>query len=400
MNILVLTSNYKSDDLPKEITPVVHYLVKEWVVEGHNVIVLHSQTCFPWIVSIFLKIFNKILANKVGYSFVTKKVEEIEYIMDGVKVYRRNMLKLVPHTKYLSSSYKNQLKNIYNILNSNKFVPDIIVGHWLTPQLKLLNDLKLKYKKPTCLVVHEALPILERDYPKKWESYLDNIDLLGFRSKSIKELFIKRYEIQSTPSFMCYSGIPECFLSKKFHKQFSSNKTYTFVGNLIQRKYPDSILYALNSLPSKKWIVNYIGDGYLKHKISEISEDLNIKDRVFIRGRLSRECVKNTLKETDVFIMISEGETFGLVYLEAMANGCITIGSKNEGIDGIIEDGVNGFLCKSGDVNELEKILKKIDNLPECDLMEIAYNGFLRARDLTDYNVSMSYLRNLETFAS
>ena len=42
--------------------------------------------------------------------------------------------------------------------------------------------------------------------------------------------------------------------------------------------------------------------------------------------------------------MISQGEAFGLVYLEAMARGCITIASRGEGFDGIIKDGINGFL--------------------------------------------------------
>ena len=50
--------------------------------------------------------------------------------------------------------------------------------------------------------------------------------------------------------------------------------------------------------------------------------------------------------------MISELETFGLVYIEAMAAGCITIASRNEGFDGIIKDGV--FRIKN--CSELEVI--------------------------------------------
>ena len=50
-------------------------------------------------------------------------------------------------------------------------------------------------------------------------------------------------------------------------------------------------------------------------------------------------------------------KTFGLVYLEAMARGCITVASRDEGFDGIIQDGVNGFLCKSGDETELVQYL-------------------------------------------
>lgn len=49
---------------------------------------------------------------------------------------------------------------------------------------------------------------------------------------------------------------------------------------------------------------------------------------------------------SDCFIMISKNEAFGLVYLEAMSAGCITIASRGEGFDGVIIHGVNGFYVK------------------------------------------------------
>ena len=64
------------------------------------------------------------------------------------------------------------------------------------------------------------------------------------------------------------------------------------------------------------------------------------------------------MQMSECFIMVSKNETFGLVYLEAMLQGCIVVASKNEGIDGIIIHGENGFLCNAGDVNELTKNLK------------------------------------------
>ena len=52
-----------------------------------------------------------------------------------------------------------------------------------------------------------------------------------------------------------------------------------------------------------------------------------------------------TLGQSDVFVLPSVNETFGMVYLEAMSQGCIPIGTSGEGIDGIIENGKNGYLC-------------------------------------------------------
>ena len=56
--------------------------------------------------------------------------------------------------------------------------------------------------------------------------------------------------------------------------------------------------------------------------------------------------------------MISSNEVFKLVYLEAMAQGCIVIASKGGGFDGINVDGQNGFLCEPGDSEQLESIYR------------------------------------------
>lgn len=68
--------------------------------------------------------------------------------------------------------------------------------------------------------------------------------------------------------------------------------------------------------------------------------------------------------------MISKAETFGLVYLEAMSMGCLTVASRHEGMEGIIEDGVNGFLCNAGDEFELAQVINKINNLSQKRLIK------------------------------
>ena len=97
----------------------------------------------------------------------------------------------------------------------------------------------------------------------------------------------------------------------------------------------------------------------------------------------------------DVFIMISKNETFGLVYLEAMAVGCIVVASKNEGFDGIIVDNVNGFLCDAGNVDELASVIKKIKTLSVDRLKEISSNAVATAQKLTEENVARAYLNNI-----
>ena len=63
------------------------------------------------------------------------------------------------------------------------------------------------------------------------------------------------------------------------------------------------------------------------------------------------------MKKSDVFVMPSAPETFGLVYLEAMASGCIVVGAKGWGIDGLIKNGFDGYLVEPRDIDALKNFL-------------------------------------------
>lgn len=65
--------------------------------------------------------------------------------------------------------------------------------------------------------------------------------------------------------------------------------------------------------------MSFIGRGVEAAKITKCAKRLNIEDKVHLLGYMERTQVVEHLKNSAVFIMISRKETFGLVYLEAMA---------------------------------------------------------------------------------
>lgn len=396
MNILLLTSNYPADDVPKDLTSVVHYFTKEWVLMGHRVIVVHNQTTFPYWVYFPLRFLKQKLANKTGYSFITHKLPERDYIIDNVKVFRRNMIKPAPRCGFTKKSYDQQTLKIKQILELQNFTPDIIIGHWLTPQLKLIHNLQTIYHKRTALVIHEELPLIQRDYGSSGELYLKSVNTLGYRSKRIKEVFEREYPwVKAHKKFMCYSGIPTNFISTEDREIKYPFMTYTYIGTLIERKHPEALIEVLKDKKNTNFTINYIGDGPLANRIQTLANKNNMQSKVQFHGRISRDNTQRILFQTDCFIMISEKETFGLVYLEAMAAGCITIASKNEGIDGIIIDGHNGFLCEAGNANDLKSILTKIENMSVLELAQISQNAKKTALLYTNPNTANRYLNSI-----
>jgi len=393
MNILLLTSNYPAPDLPKETTPVVHYFAKEWVSNGHKVIVIHNQTIFPRIIYPFLRLFAKILSTKVGYMFATKKIKDTSYEIEGVCVYRKCMTKLFPHFSYSQKVYTKQLNKITSILKEAQFTPDVIVAHWLTPQLKLLYLLKKYYPNiPNVLTIHEELPVLERDYGSKGDCYLTYVDKIAFRSERIRDIFINNHSI-SQNTFICYSGVPESYISiDNIRKIPPYIKTFTFTGTLIQRKHPECLIMALKDYKYNDFVINFIGEGKEMENLKALTSKYSLYDHVHFWGRIPREQVIRIMNETDCFIMVSKFETFGLVYLEAMAKGCITIASKNEGMDGIIRNGENGFLCEAGNWKDLKRTIDMINSLSSENKQKISDNARKTAVTLTDRKVAIHYL--------
>ena len=392
-NILVLTNIYPSSDLPKEYTPVVHYFVREWVKMGYNIRVINYDVNFPSFYYKLTKCINNIIASKTGSVIKKAATKDKIYQLEGVNVYRISVKKLIPHSLCSSKEVYTAYKKSIEYLKNESFLPDIVISHWANPCVLLMSMFKEKFKVPTCYVAHVANELSV--YGSKTQKLLESIDIIGCRSEYIKKEFKLRYKT-NLPMFNCYSGIPEEYVNIDKIKNINDIRNFIYVGTLIKRKYPATIIPALKrAYHNEKFIMNYVGEGNEKEAILKISQSNGVAENIVLHGRLQRNQVVELLDKNEVFIMISKNETFGLVYLEAMARGCITIASRKEGFDGIIKDGVNGFLCEAGNSDELYNVICKIRSLSKEKIQEISTNAQYTARNLTDTKAANMYLENL-----
>lgn len=400
-NILLLTSVYPASDLPKETTPVVHYFAREWVKDGYNVLVINYISNFPvWMYKMSLP-FASWLSSYFSFIIRTKPAQSLSYVMDGVYVERIVLHKFKPHGAYSKSELMHAFDATIESCSKNKFVPDCIIGHWLNPQLILLYRLKQHFQVPTVLVFHDWGRDLLTVFRKNADKYMNSVNMLGFRSKAIERLFKSKYNYENK-TFYCYSGIPERFLPEKEYKRtFDACNNFIYIGTLIKRKYPAEILSAvLDACNGENFHLTYIGDGIERKKIVKYGTKRNCIKNISLLGRIDRLSVREQLLAHDIFIMISRNEAFGLVYLEAMSVGCITIAARDEGFDGIIEDGVNGFLCKAGDVKELASLIRKIRNMDKRRLEQISLAAIDTAKRMTDRKVARAYIEKVKALSN
>lgn len=395
MNILVLTSVYPyTTSESQNVTKVVKYFAEEWARQGHNVIVIHNAHRYMRFIHDLPHFIKNKIASRIDFYIPDfKDVKEYREKSNDVLVYRLPILKLIPHGGHSQAVLARQTEKIENILRDNSFIPDVIVGHWMSPQIQIISRLKNSYSCKTALVLHG------RDYVEgkrfDYSKYINMVDRIGCRSQSDVKYLADHMKL-SAPPFVCYSGIPDKYISAdavadKFTMPVDEWKI-VFVGRLVKYKNVDKTIIALSKFQNLNYTFEIIGDGAEKQPLMKLAEELGISGKVMFSGQLSRDEVRNHLERSHCFIMVSDGEVFGLAYLEAMASGCITVATKNGGVDGIVVNAENGYLCDSGDVNQLYNLIKIIVNLPLQDIKSISQSGFNTAKEFTDSKVAENYL--------
>lgn len=96
-----------------------------------------------------------------------------------------------------------------------------------------------------------------------------------------------------------------------------------------------------------------IGDGPERHRAFELAAELGVSGRVAFLGSFPR--IEELLSVTDLFLLPSVQESFGLVALEAMASGVPVIASDAGGIPEVVNNGKTGFLHPVGNVSEMSE---------------------------------------------
>lgn len=103
-----------------------------------------------------------------------------------------------------------------------------------------------------------------------------------------------------------------------------------------------------NEIPTKLLLV---GDGPEKHPIMEYVKGKSIENDILFLGK--QDNLSELYSISDLMLLLSQKESFGLVLLEAMACQVPCIGTKIGGIPEVISHGENGYLVELGDINKV-----------------------------------------------
>ena len=192
--------------------------------------------------------------------------------------------------------------------------------------------------------------------------------------------------------------IPNFIDLKRFKKQKKDHfkkaicpndeRLIVHTSNFRKVKRVDDVIHVFRkvreTVPAKLLLV---GDGPERTRIEELCRDACMLNDVRFLGKL--EAVEEVLSVSDLFIMPSEKESFGLAALEAMACEVPVISTNVGGLPELNLDGVTGFLCDVGDVDTMAE--KAIHILDEENLSTFKEAALSRAKTFDLENILPMY---------
>jgi len=103
-----------------------------------------------------------------------------------------------------------------------------------------------------------------------------------------------------------------------------------------------------------------VGEGSDLPRLQSLARESAASERIHFLRFIAHDQLPNAYGHCTIFAMPSRGEGFGLVFIEAMACGKPVIGGNHGGTPDVIDDGVNGYLVRYGDVGQLVDRLTRL----------------------------------------
>ena len=313
---------------------------------------------------------------KNGYDvdYVTTWFDDLKEFekVEGVNVYRVKVIgrKELPTATMISlltfplKAYSRCCelcrKNNYEFINTQFAIPTGPLGVWISRKFNLKNIVSLHggdiYDPTKRYSPHRKFYFRRL---VKW--VLNNSNLVVAQSsdtrKNALEIYKPNKDIKIIP-------LPyEPFKYRKISRAklgLKEDLIYTIsTGRLVKRKGFDFLIKSI-AKTDKNIHALILGDGPEKENLLNLATESGVSDRVHLLGFVSEEKKFQYLDNSDVYVLSSVHEGFGIVLIEAMMVGLPIISTDNGGQVDFVTEGINGYLVTFGDVDKMVESINKV----------------------------------------
>lgn len=261
-----------------------------------------------------------------------------------------------PYELALSSKLVDTIK-LYGIelLHVHYAIPHAYAGYMAK---KMLEEENIHVPMITTLHGTDITLVGKHPFYKPAVTFsINQSDVVTSVSQNLKqrtlELFAIEKEIEVVPNFIEKNKYKDSFTDcQRSIMANDDERIITHISNFRKvKRIPDviKIFEKIQRKVSSKLIM--VGEGPEKSGAEELCDRLGISDKVIFLGNSNE--IDRILCFSDLFLLPSESESFGLAALEAMANRVPVISSNTGGVPEVNEQGVTGFLSDVGNIDEM-----------------------------------------------
>ena len=176
-------------------------------------------------------------------------------------------------------------------------------------------------------------------------------------SRTLSESLMKNFNQKSV---VIHNMVSETFFKRSPQKGNDGKIKFVGVGSLIPGKAFDILIKGFSGMAdNSNSELRIIGDGAEREQLQCLIENCHLQEKVFLVGLKKPEEVAELIESSDCFALTSKAETFGIVYIEAMAKGKPVIATICGGPENFVDE-TNGILIPVDDVKATTKALEEM----------------------------------------
>ena len=240
-------------------------------------------------------------------------------------------------------------------------MPDLVYGHYLGG-CSMALAIKRKYGLPAVGIEHWSrlgFSNIEKAVRKEAARTYPYMDCQISVSSALKDNIKRNIGIETL--------VVNNMIGTEFHYEpkarYSNKVNFVTTGNLLPVKGFDNLINAFNklNLPPDTWSLNIIGGGKERANLQQLIDSVGLGENIHLCGRKNREGVIEMLHNSDVYIMSSRSETFGVAAIEALACGLPVIATDCGGARDFVTK-ENGVICPVNEVDGLSESIRYMMN--------------------------------------
>ncbi len=238
--------------------------------------------------------------------------------------------------------------------------PDVVHSHFFFIS-HIANVFKNKYKLPFVITEHTSmlnkeLSDLEPIDVRVMKAAFHKPDKIITVSESLQKNLKQKFNRDSTVVYNVIDTDTFSFVPRKKKKEF----VFVSIGFLIPRKGFDLLINAFHKAQFDSNVkLLIIGEGKEKDNLQSQINQYQLSEQIQLLGAKNRDEIMQIMQNSDSFVLASNAETFGVVYIEAMLTGLPVIATICGGPENFITEN-EGILIPKNDELELTKALQQM----------------------------------------